>query len=126
MQTGGDKKTKKRILSSLDRADQQLRLALSRLVQAEKEKGAGADPAGGSGSGVAAQKKSSSSGNLRLKKAAENGGASARQLRSATKAHNERYCIKVGETRDQSGVAQPHGSGCQAHHQWWWKVEEAS
>ena len=38
-------------------------------------------------------------GHLRLKSAAEDGGATVKQLRAATKAHNERYCIKVGGTK---------------------------
>jgi len=61
--------------------------------------GAGAAPAGGSGSAGAAAEKGSSSGYLRLKRAAEDGSASVKQLRAATKAHNERYCIKVGGTK---------------------------
>ena len=61
--------------------------------------GAGAAPAGGSGSAGTAAEKGSSSGYLRLKSAAEDGGATVKQLRAATKAHNERYCIKVGGTK---------------------------
>jgi hypothetical protein len=61
--------------------------------------GAGAAPAGGSGSAGAAAEKGSSSGYLRLKRAAEDGSASVKQLRAATKAHNERYCIKMGGTK---------------------------
>jgi hypothetical protein len=61
-----------------------------------KKKGGG----GGGGSKAAAGKqKGSSSGYLRLKRAAEDDGASVKQLRAATKAHNERYCIKVGGTK---------------------------
>jgi hypothetical protein len=64
-----------------------------------KAGGAGAAPAGGSGSAGAAAEKGSSSGYLRLKRAAEDGSASVKQLRAATKAHNERYCIKMGGTK---------------------------
>ena len=60
--------------------------------------GAGAAPAGSGSAGTAAEK-GSSSGYLRLKSAAEDGGATVKQLRAATKAHNERYCIKVGGTK---------------------------
>jgi hypothetical protein len=64
-----------------------------------KAGGAGAAPAGGSGAAGAAAEKGSSSGYLRLKSAAEDGGATVKQLRAATKAHNERYCIKMGGTK---------------------------
>ena len=60
--------------------------------------GAGAAPAGSGSAGTAAEK-GSSSGYLRLKSAAEDGGATVKQLRAATKAHNERYCIKMGGTK---------------------------
>ena len=67
-----------------------------------KKKGGG----GGGGSKAAAGKqKGSSSGYLRLKRAAEDDGASVKQLRAATKAHNERYCIKVGVAPKQSCAA---------------------
>ena len=64
-----------------------------------KAGGAGAAPAGGSGSAGTAAEKGSSSGYLRLKSAAEDGGATVKQLRAATIAHNERYCIKMGGTK---------------------------
>jgi hypothetical protein len=50
---------------------------------------------------AAEKKKGSSSGYLRLKRAAEDGGASAKQLRAATKAYNERYCVQLSGTKAQ-------------------------
>ena len=45
------------------------------------------------------QKTGSSSGYLRVKRAAEDQGATLQALRQATREHNSRYCIKVGGSK---------------------------
>ena len=45
------------------------------------------------------QKTGSSSGYLRVKRAADDQGATLQALRQATREHNSRYCIKVGGSK---------------------------
>ena len=44
---------------------------------------------------------SSSTGYLRVKRAAEDQGATLKALRQATREHNSRYCIKVGGSKTE-------------------------
>jgi hypothetical protein len=88
--------------SSSGQSDLLLRQALSRLVQAEREQVARGRLLREEAALLELQRKraaAAASGYLRLKRAAEDGSASVKQLRAATKAHNERYCIKVGGTK---------------------------
>ena len=47
------------------------------------------------------QKTGSSSGYLRVKRAADDQGATLQALRQATREHNSRYCIKVGGSKTE-------------------------
>ena len=47
------------------------------------------------------QKTGSSTGYLRVKRAADDQGATLQALRQATREHNSRYCIKVGGSKTE-------------------------
>ena len=47
------------------------------------------------------QKTGSSTGYLRVKRAADDQGATLQALRQATREHNSRYCIKVGGSKSE-------------------------